>query len=406
MRVLIPVVGLIVIASASTVRAATLRTIVGFSGAPSTGENPYSGLIADNAGNFYGTTLYGGASGKGTIFRVNKTGTLTTIVNFGGPNGALPYAGLSADAGGNFFYGTTTGGGANLFGTVFRLSPSGTLTTLASFSGGTSGQDPLFSGVIADKSGNLYGTTYEGGTSNYGTVFKLSTDGKLTTITSFTWGTDGAYPNSGLTADEVGNFYGTTSMGGSKTFGYGTVFKIDAVGTLTTVVDFTGPNGASPKGRLIADTMGNLYGTTELGGVGHNGTVFKISATGTMTTLASFSGINGSRPLGALIADAAGNLFGTTRAGGAGGFGTVFKLDARGALTTLVSFNRINGKFPWAGLTADAAGNLYGTTVMDGPGGNGTVFEITETGFLTRPPPPPAPRLSPRSGVEPPHPPR
>ena len=200
-----------------------------FAGTPD-GEDPYSGVLRDKAGNLYGTTQYGGAKGGfGTVYKLNAKGKLTLLHSFAGtPDGVNPFAGLLMDAAGNL-YGTTYYGGTNGgFGTVYKLTAKGKLTLLHSFAGTPDGQNP-YARLIRDAAGNLYGTTFYGGTSGYGSVFKLDTAGKLTILHSFTGSADGAHPIAGLIPDKAGNLYGTASDGGDLNCGFsgcGTVFKI------------------------------------------------------------------------------------------------------------------------------------------------------------------------------------
>jgi len=309
--------------------------------------------------------------------------TLISLASFHGTHGSAPSAGLIADADGNL-YGTTYEGGASNLGTVFKFDPAmGAITTLASFDG-SNGRYPL-AGLIAGVNGNLYGTTREGGASDLGTVFKLDpATGTLTTLASFD-GANGKRPYAGLIADPDGNLFGTTHQGGANN--YGTVFKLDpATGALATLASFDGANSSNPLADLMFDAAGNLYGTTQYGGTSDLGTVFKLDpATGVLVTLVSFDGSNGRNPGAGLIADAAGKLYGTTHQGGESGYGTVFQLDpATGVLVTLVSFDGTKGSYPTAGLIADAAGNLYGTTYRVGMSGSGTVFQVNPiTGILT-----------------------
>jgi uncharacterized repeat protein (TIGR03803 family) len=295
----------------------------------------------------------------------------------------MPNVGLIADASGNL-YGTTSQGGANGQGTVFRVAAgSYALTTLAWFAAHPAAS--FRGGLVADASGNLYGTTIVGGPNDVGIVYELlAGTNTLATLATFSGNNgSGPMPWGSLIIDTSGNVYGTTGSGGA--YGYGTVFKV-AAGTraLTTLASFNGSDGSYPWAGLIADTSGNLYGTTTRGGTYGYGTVFKVAAgTHTLTALASFNGSNGSDPTCSLIADAAGNLYGTTELGGANDYGTVFKVDAvTHAVTTLVSFDGTNGKWPVANLIADANGNLYGTTVGGGIKGLGTLFELSDTGFV------------------------
>jgi uncharacterized repeat protein (TIGR03803 family) len=363
----------------NTAAAQELTTLYSFTGSGSgDGANPDAGLIADPAGNLYGTAINGGASGQGTVFQLDPSGNLTVLYSFVGSDGSHPRAGLIADAAGNL-YGTTINGGANDAGTVFQLTPSRNLTVLHSFAGGSDGALP-FAGLIADAAGNLYGTTNGGGDGGQGTVFQLTPSGDLNVFHSFTGGNE-ASPWAGLIADTAGNLYGTTEGGD----GPGAVFQLTPSGTLNVLHNFTGRDGAVPHGGLIADAAGNLYGTTHNGGASGYGTVFQLmTPTGALNVLHSFTGgRDGTYPEAGLIADAAGNLSGTTYGGGASGQGTVFQLAPSGALNVLHSFTGgTDGGRPVADLIADAAGNLYGTTALGGantscPGGCGTVFELT-----------------------------
>jgi uncharacterized repeat protein (TIGR03803 family) len=336
-------------------------------------------------------------NGCGTVFKVDTTGKNETVLySFKGyPDGSVPLAGL-VRAGGNL-YGTTSQGGAYGYarGTVFKVDKTGHETVLYSFkvAGQGDGVDPE-AGLVRDAlSGNLYGTTYIGGTYvNYGTVFKVDKTGHETVLYSFTGGTDGGNPWAGLIRDANGNLYGTTTAGGDLTCrssGCGTVFKVDATGNETVLHSFTGfskGDGNLPTAGLLLDGKGNLYGTTIAGGAYNYGTVFKVDATGHETVLYSFTGgTDGDQPWSGLIRDAKGNLYGTTQTGGVYNYGTAFKLDKTGNETVLHSFNGTSdGSYPRAGLVRDAlSGNLYGTTTEGGDldcnsgRGCGTVFKLT-----------------------------
>ena len=208
----------------------------------------------------------------------------------------------------------------------------------------------------------------------------------ITTLASFTGtGANGNAPVAGVTFDSSGNLFGTTYQGG--TFGYGTVYEIaQGSSTLTTLASFTGNNGAYPNAGVTFDSSGNLFGTTLYGGASGKGTVYEIAkVTGTLTTLASFTGngvgTNGSTPYGGVTFDSSGNLFGTASGGGTSGYGTVYEI-AQGSstLTTLASFTGANGSAPVAGVTFDSSGNLFGTTYQGGTSGQGTVYEIAGAG--------------------------
>jgi uncharacterized repeat protein (TIGR03803 family) len=321
----------------------------------------------------------------------------------GGKDGAISWAGLTFDAAGSL-YGTTIAGGAYGYGSVFKLAPGagGTWTesVLHSFlPHGLDGNQPE-AGLIFDRAGNLYGTTYVGGAHFSGTVFKLapSTNGTWTEtiLHSFTGGKDGGNPASSLIFDAEGNLYGTT-FGAPRHCGV--VFKLapraNGKWTETVLHDFgpikNGPNGGcQPNASLVFDSSGNIYGTTSTGGAHiYFGTVFKLTPSSngkwTKTVLHSFSSKNGdgAYPYDNLILDAAGNLYGTAYFGGTHGAGTVFELtpgtNGKWAETVLHAFTGgIDGDDPYAGLTLDAVGDLYGTTNFGGSQSSfGVVFKLT-----------------------------
>jgi uncharacterized repeat protein (TIGR03803 family) len=336
-----------------------------------------------------------------------KAATFEVLYSFkGGSDGAYPQAGVIADKAGNL-YGTTSGGGyGNGFGTVFKLAPDGTKTVLWAFKGyafegisdGIYPLDPL----IMDAAGNLYGTTANGGPTKIcgwgpggcGIVFKIAPDGTETVLYAFRYNGDGANPKSGLTMWR-GELYGTTSLGGKfgcygKT-GCGTVFHVAPDGIEKVLYRFkVRPDGHAPVAGLF-EKNGYLYGTTSTGGVKcpYNmsgcGTLFEIAPNKAETVLYSFHGqSDGYEPYGGVIADKSGNLYGTTLYGGGNGFGTVFKLATDGTFTVLHSFTSgSDGENPNAGVIADEAGNLYGTTGGGGNAGGGTIFKIAPDGTET-----------------------
>jgi len=349
---------------------ATPDTLYSFSGG-SDGGNPYAGLVTGTDGNFYGTTVTDGTGGHGTVFRITASGSLTTLYSFtGGADGANPYAGLIQGTNGSF-YGTTEGGGSGA-GTVFQITASGSLATLYSFTGGTDGGNS-YAGLVTGTDGNFYGTTSKGGSGTAGTVFRITTSGSLATLYPFTGGTDGGNPQAGLVTGTDGNLYGTTESGGSGTAG--TVFQITTSGSLATLYSFTGgTDGKSPYARLIQGSTGALYGTTA-----GDGTVFRITTSGSLTTLYSFTGgADGANPYAGLVPGSDGNLYGTTETDGTSSHGTVYKITSSGSLSTLYSFAGGNdGGNPYAGLIQGSDGNFYGTTETNGANGHGTIFEIS-----------------------------
>lgn len=365
-----------------------------FSG--SDGAYPFGGVIADQAGNLYGTTLSGGSggcrakrvgTGCGTIFELSPDGTETVLHQFtGDKDGKYPQAGLIRDSAGNL-YGTTEEGGSGCgrlgCGTVFELSSDGSKTILHNFSGGSDGAYPL-APLFEDKAGNLYGTTSYWGEYLRGTVFKISPDGTESVLYAFNdAGSDGEYPYGGLIGDKAGNLYGTTSYGGKESCG--TVYEVAPDGTESTLYTFLGEtHGAYPHAGLIRDNVGNLYGTTSGGDFPDYGNVFKLAADGNETALYTFTGgSDGAEPWGGVIEDKAGNLYGTTEYGGTAAMGTVFKLAPDGSETVLHAFTKNrDGKFPVSTLIEGSAGYLYGTTYKGGKTacryGCGIVFKIRE----------------------------
>jgi len=299
------------------------------------GAEPYAGLVQAANGNFYGTTSVGGANSEGTVFEITPAGQLTTLYNFcsqpGCTDGYLPYAGLVQGTDGNF-YGTTLAGGANNEGTVFKMTPGGTLTTLYSFcsqSGCTDGLEP-YAGLVQGTDGNFYGTTLAGGASGAGTVFKMTPGGTLTTLYSFcsqNGCTDGIEPYGGLVQGTDGNFYGTTAFGGANA--EGTVFKLTPSGTLTTLYSFCSQSGCTdgiqPEAGLV-QAGGNFYGTTYFAGPNGYGTVFEITPAGQLTTLYGFGLGDGGFVEGGLVQGSNGNLYGMTVFGGSRLDGTIFSL--------------------------------------------------------------------------------
>jgi uncharacterized repeat protein (TIGR03803 family) len=340
------------------------------------GGSPEAGLVQGSDGNFYGTTSHGGTNGDGTVFKISTNGALTSLYSFtGGNDGAYPYAGLVQGSDGNF-YGTTSGGGTNGDGTVFQISTNRALTSLYSFTGGNDGGEP-YAGLVQGSDGNFYSTTSGGGTNGDGTVFKISTNRALTSLYSFTGGNDGSSPN-GLVQGSDGNFYGTTYNGGTSNLG--TVFKISTNRALTSLYSFTGSNdGANPDAGLVQGSDGDFYGTTQQGGTNGYGTVFKISTNRALTSLYSFTlGNDGGYPDAGLVQGSDGNFYGTTEYGGTNTLGTVFKISTNGVLISLYSFNGgSDGANPNAGLVQGSDGNFYGTTSTGGEGEAGTVFRLT-----------------------------
>lgn len=394
-----------------------------FTSSPTDGNFPYTGLTLDGQGNLYGGTsagsglnscLYGSVQGCGMIYKIAPDGTETILYNFC-PNGGSDCPDGDQVVGGNpvvdkagNIYGTTDYGGVNGCGrsgggcgVVFKLTPTGSESVLYAFAGGNDGELPT-GGVIEDRKGNFYGTTTYGGTADQGTVFEVEADGTEKVLYSFCQQqncTDGAGPwNAKLLRDRSGNLYGTTTGGGSTNSGV--VFEISARGSYSVLHSFC-PQGGSPCsdgvvpfGAPIMDSAGNLYGTTYYGGTSCNqsgngcGTIWKIAPGGTESVVYAFTGgTDGYFPQTGLTPGRRGKIYGTTEM--AGSVGTIFELSRRGKLSTLYTFCQLggcaDGSNPQFGVIADRKGNLFGATVVGGPNfqgdcsfnGCGTVFELT-----------------------------
>jgi uncharacterized repeat protein (TIGR03803 family) len=379
-------------AAVASSQAQTITTLTDFNG--NDGNAPLAAPVQGSDGNFYGTTSAGGPYGafNGTVFKVAPDGTLTTLHNFDSTDGAQPQTPLVLAADGNF-YGTTWQGGADNYGTIFKISPSGNFTSLYSFTGSTDGRYPTW--LIQASDGNFYGTALGGGNDNCGTtdgcglVFKITSQGTYTKIFQFNGNSnEGAYPIA-IVQGRDGNLYGTTDDAGGIVCSHdcGSVFKMTLTGNLTILATFNGRNGNVPSGQLLQATDGNFYGTTSEGGTYAEGTVFKMTPSGTLTSLYSFCNgydcPDGAGPYSGVMQASNGSLYGTTLGGGTYGCtscGTIFKITTNGNLTTLFSFDdRFYGGSPSRLLQA-SDGNFYGLTSGGGPNYDGTFYQFFTTG--------------------------
>jgi uncharacterized repeat protein (TIGR03803 family) len=362
--------------AARQARADGMITIASFNGA--NGAVPIAGVTIDPAGNIFGTANSGGTSNRGTVWEIPfGSSTITALGSLSQATGYLPYSGVTIDSAGNL-YGTGYSGGVTPNGTVWEIAAgSGTITALANFSGSSAGGWTPIGGVAVDASGNLYGTTQYGGQPyGYGTVWEIAKgSGTITTLASLGL-SNGGNPEAGLTFDRYGNLYGTSYNGGANNAG--TVWELaKGSSTITTLASFGGSNGAHPASGVTIDAGGNLYGTTVSGGASGVGTVWEIAkGSGTITTLASFNGTNGASPFNyGSLALSAGNIYGTTSSGGAFGNGTLWEIaNGSNTIRTLLSFNGSNGAYPFGAVTVGLGGTLYGTTDGGGAYNDGTVW--------------------------------
>ena len=337
------------------------------------------------AGTVYGTSTGGGANAAGTVYGYSVSENREVALHsFNGTDGSAPIAGLTQAASSHNFYGVAYRGGTYNDGTMFMLTPAGVFTLLHNFAGPTTEGIGPAGNLVFDPKGNLYGTTYVGGSQypkGWGTVYEYSAGGVYTTGQSFPSG--GALPRAGMYYTN-GALYGTTCGCGSLPYG-GSIYQAGVPSALYTFSG--GADGSQPMGSLVGDGQGNLYGTTAAGGTGAfgngYGVVFEFNiASKLLTVVHTFTGPDGGAPESALARDSQGNMYGTTTLGGAHGFGTVFELSSTGTLTTLYNFTGgVDGAKPVAGVALDSNGNLWGATSSGGsavaPGGYGTLFKIT-----------------------------
>ena len=400
--------------TAALTQAQTFSVLHSFTGGAD-GSNPLAGVAMDRGGNLYGTASLGGR-GFGTVYKLAPHAgnwAVSPLYQFrGAPDGFYPEAGVTIAPDGSL-YGTTFYGGESATGclqgatetcgTAFHLQPPATVcpsalcpwieTQIYLFHTTPQFFFPNAGELVFDSAGNMYGAAFQGGTQTInGGVYEFSPSSGgwvETNLYGFpSHNSPGCCPIGGVTLDNSGNIYGTTSLPFQPSDLYGSVFQLQNSGAGWTETNLhlfqNGSDGAFPRAGLIADAAGNLYGTTSSGGAGNGGTVFELSPSQNgwvFNILYSFNGPSGRGPFSPLLMDAAGNLYGTTLAGGAFQQGAVFKLTNSNGVWTYASVHDFSGgndgRSPYGHLLLDADGNLYGTAGWGGANDDGVVWELT-----------------------------
>jgi uncharacterized repeat protein (TIGR03803 family) len=360
---------------ASSRARATYTVLHQFAGGTNDGAGSGAGVTLDSTGNIYGTTNYGGTNGYGTIFKLATNGAESLLHSFGGTgDGDNPDGAVTIEANGDMI-GTTIGGGSTGNGVIWKLAADGTYTVLHAF---TSDEGNFLRGrLVQDKKGNFYGTALFGGTTGDGTVFKYGAGGKLTVLHTFS-GPDGDLPEHGVVRDKAGNLYGVTAFGGDSD--EGTIYKIAKDGTFTTLHHFSGgSDGGFLYGGLAIDKDGNLYGSADDGGSNGYGTVFRLAPDGNLTVLYNFTGgTDGRNPEGDMLLKGT-SLYSTTTGGGDTSCqcGVIYEVTAKGKEKVLEAFTATSGNEYSAGLTP-SNGVFYGTTQNGADNDNGVVFSLSK----------------------------
>lgn len=350
------------------------------------GSNPYGSLIQAKDGNLYGTTRTGGQLGYGTIFKISTSGTTFNVLKSlnGSTEGAYSLNDLVEGKDG-MLYGMCTGGGVNGNGTVYKISTSGSFTLIKALSAGVEGGNPE-GGLIQASDGNFYGLTKNISGGFTGSIIKVvssATSSSVSLVAKFSLATTGGYPVASLYQNSDGLLYGTTTDGGTA-FG-GTIFKSTTSGTITVVKALNGSKeGNAPQESLTLGKDSAYFGLANTGGAFNYGTVFKICGN-TTTVIKSFNrNVDGGNPCGSLVRAKDGSLFGMTNVGGTNGAGTIFKVSSAGAFSVIKHLNyATDGGNPKGNLIQGADGALYGMTVNGGPNNGGTIFRITTGGAFS-----------------------
>jgi len=368
---------MLVVATATEMAAAQTFSVL-YNFGTNTGDpwEPGALVAQGRDGSLYSTSFYGGTNGLGTVFKITPAGTLTVLYNFDGTHGSTPWGGLTLGTDGDF-YGTTAFGGTVYQGTVFKITSTGDLTVLHNFSNSDDGDTPL-AAPIQGADGNFYGTTCgcPNGGSHAGTVYKLTPSGKLTTLHRFGSNpvTEGVNPENPLVQGIGGSFYGTTTNQG--TYNLGTIFKITAAGKLTALHSFYDPHGSRTNAQLVQGNDGKFYAPTEHGGKFGHGVVYKINQAGKYSVLHALDKAEGDDAYTGLALATDGNFYGTAGAGGASNNGTIYRITPGGSFSVLRSFDGTTGAQPYVTLLQHTSGILYGATFTGGAYSEGVIYSL------------------------------
>jgi uncharacterized repeat protein (TIGR03803 family) len=373
-------VAVILLLAAAFAPAQTVTTLYNFAGGKTSGQTPwYVTLVQGTSGALYGTTYNGGASSLGTVFSITTSGTQTLLHSFKGgtSDGANPTGGLTLGSDGNF-YGTTQQGGTGAQGVIYKMTAAGVITILHNFNATTDGAFPWGPPILASD-GNFYGTASGGGSLGNGIVYKITSSGTFTTIYKFDV-THGFAPIASPTQGNDGYLYIPVSEGGTSFCG--TVVQMTTSGVINNTYDFPcGAGGSFPIGPLVQASDGNFYSTTQDGGTNGEGTIYQLTPSLTVNILHSFGSTfgDGTFPGAGLLLATDGNYYGSTSDGGANGDGILFNTTITGTYNDLYSFNNtanLTQMSPLAPPVQDTNGTLYGVTEFGGTSNDGTVYSL------------------------------
>ena len=356
------------VAFATVAQAQTFTDLFDFDGTGHGCCSTYPGVLAQGRdGNLYGTAISGGANGRGAIYKITQSGTITDLHDFNITDGSGPQGGLSLGLDGNL-YGSTNGGGTGSGGTVFKITPAGVHSVIYNFVSSATGGFPRNS-PVQGPDGKLYGTTAIGGA----VIYKLTTAGAFTKLATLGLECDGP-----LTVGTDGKFYGITNIGGTSN--RGSVFSVTTTGVLKTVYSFDDPTGALPYGPIMQSADGNFYGTASVGGTLAAGVVYKLTPAGVYSVLHNFDNstrANGITPTTGLVQGSDGYLYGVTSGGGASLSGTIFKIKTDSTLFSVIhSFDGAHGSTPYSQPLLHTNGKIYGLTYQGGAHNDGVLYSL------------------------------